>query len=252
MCGVVETLVLPHYTASDGYYAHPPRVYMGETKISTSTPPYFRSASAITLRAGSRYDDIKEAVYLLVSVWYALKLQQSYGFQLVPNQAQQMPHLEAVNNFLFGKPKVDKFSSKRFNTELAGRRRESFIDMNEEYQKFLLTKNPNVKCSQKRFEELCTENKNGIIDRGSIDEALGILKAEGQGYVINAVRPEPNEVDVDFEIQGPSSYDVADIKTPINWGKGNEDLDVAAQRIGRKIEKQRSRMKGFGKCHYIL
>ena len=71
-----------------------------------------------------------------------------------------------------------------------------------------------------------------MIDRGSIEEALGILEAEGQGYVINAVRPEPSEVDADFEIQGPSPYDVADIKIPINWGKGNEDLNVAAQRIG--------------------
>lgn len=222
---------------------------MCETEIGTFTPPYFRSVSAITLRTGSRYDDIKETARLLVCIYYALKLQQSYGFQPLPNQVQ-MPHLEATNNFLFGKPKVDKFSSQRFNTELAGRKRqrvESFIDMNEEYQKFLLTKNPNVKCSQKRFEELCIEKKNGMIDPGSIDEALSILEAEGEGYVINAVRPEPNEVDADFEIQGPSPYDVADVKTPISWGKGNEELDVAAQRVGRKIVKQRSRMKGLGK-----
>ena len=93
-----------------------------------------------------------------------------------------MPHLEAANNLLFRKPKVDKFSSQRFNTELAGRKRqrvESFIDMNEEYQKFLLTKNPNVKCSQKRFEELCIEKKKNMSDRGFIDEALGILEVEG-------------------------------------------------------------------------
>ena len=100
------------------------------------------------------------------------QLQQSYGFQPLPNQAQQMPYLEAVNNFLFGKPKLDEFSSQRFNTELASRRRqqvESFIDINEEYQKFLLTKNPNVICNQKRFEELCMEKKDRMIDRGSID-----------------------------------------------------------------------------------
>ena len=35
---------------------------------------------------------------------------------------------------------------------------------------------------------------------GSIDEALGILEAEGQGYINNAVRPEPSEADADFEI----------------------------------------------------
>ena len=44
------------------------------------------------------------------------------------------------------------------------------------------------------------EKKNGIIDQGSIDEALSILEAEGEGYINNAVRPEPSEVDVDFEI----------------------------------------------------
>ena len=60
------------------------------------------------------------------------------------------PHIESAHNLLFRKPKTDEFSSKRFKTELGSRRRhrvESFIDMNEEYQKFLLTKNPNVKCS---------------------------------------------------------------------------------------------------------
>lgn len=84
-------------------------------------------------------------------------------------------------------------------------------------------------------------------DRGSIDEALGILEAEGQGIVINPTRPEPNAVDADFEIQGPGRYDVADVKTPINWGKGNEDLDVAAQRTGEKIQEQRFRMRALGK-----
>ena len=91
------------------------------------------------------------------------------------------------------------------------------------------------------------EKKNGIIDQGSIDEALGILEAEGQGYINNAVRPEPSEVDADFEIQGPSPYDVADVKTPINWGKGNEDLEVAAQRMGDKIKEQKFRMRTLGK-----
>lgn len=119
--------------------------------------------------------------------------------------------------------------------------------MNEEYQKFLLTKNPNVKCSQKRFEELCVEKKNGRTNYDSIDEVLSILEAEGQGIVINPTRPEPNAVDADFEIQGPGVYDVADVKIPINWGKGNANLKVAAERMGGKIVKQRSRMQGLGK-----
>ena len=145
------------------------------------------SASPIAeLRVGSRSEDLKQTAYLL---WYRLKLQQSYGFQPLPNQ-MQMPHLESVNNFLFGKPKIDKFSSQRFNTELAGRRRrrpESFIDMKAEYQKFLLTKNPNVICDQKRFEELCVEKKNDRANFDSIDETLSILEAEGQGLVNNEI-----------------------------------------------------------------
>ena len=61
---MVKTRVLPYYSASDGDYPHPPRVHMGKTKIGKFTPPYFRSASVITLRAGSRYDDIKQTPYL--------------------------------------------------------------------------------------------------------------------------------------------------------------------------------------------
>ena len=46
---------------------------------------------------------------------------------------------------------------------------------------------------------------------------------------------------------GPGPYDIADVKIPINWGKGNEDLKVAAERLGEKIVRQRLRMKGLGK-----
>ena len=98
----------PYIPASDDYYYNPSRLYMGETKRATLAPQYSRSASPIAeLRAGSRSEDLKQTAYFLVSIWYALKLQQSYGFQPLPNQVQ-MPHLEAVNNFLFGKPKSDQ------------------------------------------------------------------------------------------------------------------------------------------------
>ena len=64
---VVETQVLPHYNASDGYYTRPPRLYMGETKMGTH---YSRFASPIAkLRAGSRSEDLKQTAYLLVSIW---------------------------------------------------------------------------------------------------------------------------------------------------------------------------------------
>ena len=37
------------------------------------------------------------------------------------------------------------------------------------------------------------------------------------------------------------------MKTPINWGRGNEDLKLAAERMGNKIENQRVRMQRYGK-----
>ena len=251
---VVERL-LPYYMAEEGFYERPPRVYMGknENKVSTISPHYSHSIRTVTeIRAGMSSHDLREAAKLLVTVWIAMSLQNAGGFSLPPTLLKNHPHLQAAqpaNNLLFGKPKVDKFSSKRFNTQLAGRRRqrvESSINMNEEYQQFVL-KNPNVKCLQNRFEELCREKKKSMIDRKSIDEALSILEAERQGLVINPTRPEPNAVDADFEIQGPGRYDVADVKTPINWGKGNEDLDAAAQRMGKKIQEQRYRMRSLGK-----
>ena len=98
----------PYISASNDYFDRSSRLYMGETKMGTLALQYSRSASPIAeLRAGSRSEDLKQTAYLLVSIWYALKLQQSYGFQPLPNQVQ-MPHLEAVNNFLFGKPKSDQ------------------------------------------------------------------------------------------------------------------------------------------------
>ena len=236
--------VLPYYTSnySDSYYGRS-RIYMA--KIEQPNYVSYHSQSVIDeLRAGGR---LKDAAFFLAML-YMLKY-HTVGFQPV-GPVVRPPHIESAHNLLFGKPKVDKFSSQRFNTELEGRRRqraESFIDMNEEYQKFLLTKNPNVKCSQKRFEELCVEKKNGRANYDSIDEALSILEAEGQGIVINPTRPEPNAVDADFEIQGPGVYDVVDVKIPINWGKGNANLKVAAERMGGKIVKQRSRMQGLGK-----
>ena len=119
---VIESQVLPCYTASDDYYVRPPLVYMGETKMGILAQYAYSASPIADLRAGSRSEDLKQTAFLLISIWYGLKLQQSYGFQPLPNQ-MQMPHRESVNNFLFGKPKIDKFSSQRFNTELAGRRR---------------------------------------------------------------------------------------------------------------------------------
>ena len=210
-------------------------------------PQYSYSQNAINeLRAGD--SRVRETAWLLLTIW--MLQQQRIGFQPV-RQAPMPPHLESARNLLFGKPKPDQFSCQnRFQTLLEGRKRhraELNIDMDEQYRQFLLTKNPNTNCLQKRFEELCVEEKNGRVDYGSIDEALSILEAEGQGIVNNAVRPGKSKVDADFEIEGPGPYDVADVKIPINWGKGNEDLKAAAERMGGKIVAQRLRIYDLGK-----
>nr|YP_009029001.1 hypothetical protein [Cylindrotheca closterium]AGH28542.1 hypothetical protein [Cylindrotheca closterium] len=114
---VVKTGVLPNYINLDGDYDRPPRVYIGETKMGTLTFQHPRSASSIAeLRAGSRSEDFKQAVGLLVMLWYGLRVQQAYGFgvQPLPNQVQ-MPHLEAANNILFGKPKPNPLFSRQIS-----------------------------------------------------------------------------------------------------------------------------------------
>ena len=129
---------------------------MGETKMGTLAPQYSYSRSTSTiaeLRAGSRSEDLNQTAYLFISIWYTLKLKQSYGFQPIPNQVQ-IPNLEVVNNFLFRKPKMDKYSFyNKVPTELnmgRSRMRRSVrqIDMKEEYQKFLLIKRPNTYCTE--------------------------------------------------------------------------------------------------------
>ena len=221
---------------------------MGENKMGRLALEYSRSASPIAeLRAGSRAEDIKQTAYLLVSIWYALKLQQSYGFQPLPNQVQ-MPHLEAVNNFLFGKPKTDKYSSyNKVPTELnmgRSRMRRSVrqIDMKEEYQKFLLIKHPNINCSAERFTSLCTHPQRSRITDSFIKKAIIILECEGQEIVQQAERPhlDTGEPNLDFRINGFGAYEYVDVKELQNYGRGNSDLDKAAQNMGKKIHKQKN------------
>ena len=70
----------------------------------------YHSESVIKeLRAGSR---ATEAAWLLITIW--MLQQQSVGFQPV-RQAPPPPHIEGINNFLFGKPKPDQFSCRRLS-----------------------------------------------------------------------------------------------------------------------------------------
>jgi hypothetical protein len=58
---------------------------------------------------------------------------------------------------------------------------------------------------------------------------------------------EEGWISIDRLKRGPDPYDLADVKTQINWGRGNEDLEAAAERMGKKIKQQRSRMQSYGK-----
>ena len=184
----------PYVSLYDEY--RPSGLYMD--KIEQPAPQHYvssHSQSVINeLRAGSR---LTEAAWLLVTIW--MLQQQSVGFQPVVRP----PHIQAAHNLLFDKPKTDKFSSQRFETKLEGKKRhraEIQIDMNDQYQKFLLTKNQNTNCSRQRFEELCRDQKTGRIDFSSIDEALGLLEAEGRGFVEGGYRTEKDVIDVDFGV----------------------------------------------------
>lgn len=202
----------------------------------------YNSQSVITeLRGGI---NLTEAAWLFL-ILYMLNRQVNAFQPVKPPHHQLYPSSSFQNSHNF-----KTTSSSERETQLEGRKRqraEIHIDMDDQYREFILTKNPNTNCSQQRFEELCRDPKTGKIDLSSIDEALGILEAEGRGLVKNASRPDKNVIDADFEIEGPGRYDLADLKTPINWGKGNQNLDQAAKNLAEKILNQRVRMQGYGK-----
>lgn len=118
--------------------------------------------------------------------------------------------------------------------------------MDEEYQKFLRINHSDTVCSREWYEELCTDPQRDIIDDASIKEALIILEAEGRGIVHNVRRPTKDEPNLDFKDDGPGPIEFVDVKEPRNWGKGNEDLESAAIRMGEKIKKQKDNAGDFG------
>jgi hypothetical protein len=175
---------------------------------------------------------------------------QSVGFQPV-NQVPLPPHIESARNLLFGKAKSDRFSCRQYQyrsqTQLEIARRTPMIDMDKEYQKFLLIKHPETECSQERFKALSSDPQRKMIDESSIKEAIIILEAEGRGIVEEAERPDlsKGEPNLDFKVKGLGKYKYVDVKKPRNFGRGNQDLDSAARRMGHKIYKQKEQSK-FG------
>ena len=202
------------------------------------------------LRAGD--SRVTQAAWLLLTIW--MLQQQSFGFQ-TRNPAPMPPHLELARNLLFGKPKSDQLSGRQYQyrsrtqLEMARTRRRrsvQIINMDEEYEKFLKIKHSDTVCSRERYEELCTDPQRDIIDNASIKEAKIILEAEGRGIAQNVRRPTKDEPNLDFKDDGPGPIEFIDVKEPRNWGKGNEDLESAAIRMGEKIKKQKDNAGDFG------
>jgi hypothetical protein len=248
---VIERVVYQPYVSILDEYS-PSGLYMSNVKQSSLVPhvpqhysSYHSQAVINELRAGDSL--LTQAAWLIITIWM---LRQSNS-NIEAFQPIKPPHHQLHPSSSFQNPHNFKTtSSSGRGTQLEGRKRhraEMHIDMDDQYRQFMLTKNTNTKCSQQRFEELCCDSKTGKIDLSSIDEALGILEAEGRGLVKNASRPEKNVIDADFEIEGPGRYDLADLKTPINWGKGNQNLDQAAKHLAEKILNQRLRIQGYGK-----
>jgi hypothetical protein len=151
------------------------------------------------------------------------------------------------NNLEQGTCKSSQHPSMETQTQLEMARRAPMIDMDKEYQKFLLIKHPETECSQERFKALSSDPQRKMIDESSIKEAIIILEAEGRGIVEEAERPDlsKGKPNLDFKVKGPDKYKYVDVKEPRNFGRGNQDLDSAARRMGHKIYKQKEQSK-FG------
>ena len=83
---------------------------MDSIERSSLVPKYSYSQNAIKeLRAGVRVSD---AAWFLFVIW--MLQQEGVGFQPV-RPVVRPPHIEAADNFLFGKPKADQFSCRRLS-----------------------------------------------------------------------------------------------------------------------------------------
>lgn len=217
-----------------------------ESPVASYYSSYGSQKAINELRAGD--SRVTQAAWLLVTIW--MLQQQSVGFQPV-NHVPLPPHIESARNSLFGKPKSDRLSCREYQyrsqTQLEMARRAPVINMDKEYQNFLLMKHPETECSQERFKALSTDPQRKMIDEYSIKKAIIILEAEGRGIIKGAERPDLDngEPNIDFKVKGPGNHRYVDVKEPRNFGRGNQDLDSAARRMGHKIYKQKEQSK-FG------
>ena len=209
----------PYLTVYNDY--RPSGLLMGSIEV----PQYSYSQNVINeLRAGSRSEDLKQTAHLLVSIWYAYKLQQSYGFQKLPNQVQ-MPHLEAAHNLLFGKPKSDgqsrlhlsnsnQISTNVMPTQIQAAKfvkKDGSIDLQQAFDEVNRRASVigcgNFDCSFERFKNLATECSK--TNTQSTREAITILEGEMRGYYRNSRREDygPNVTGLDFVTEGLGEFD---------------------------------------------
>ena len=136
-----------------------------------------------------------------------------------------MPHVEAAQNLLFGKPKSDGQSrlhlsnSNEISTNLMPTKiqaakfvkKDGSIDLQQAFdevkRKASLIDCGNFDCSFERFEGLVTEC--GEPDTGSTRETITILEGEMRGYYRNARREDygPNVTGLDFVVEELGEFD---------------------------------------------
>lgn len=199
----------------------PSGVYMN--KIEQPVPQHYdyvsqHSQSVIKeLRAGSR---LTEAAWLLITIW--MLQQQSVGFQPV-RQAPPPPHIEGINNFLFGKPKLggksklhlsnsNEISTNVMPTQIQAAKflKNGKVDLQRAFDEVNRRASvigcENFDCSFERFKGLAGECGN--FAPSTIREAITILEGEMRGYYKNARRGNygPNVRGLDYVVEGLGEF----------------------------------------------
>jgi len=98
----------PYVSVFDDYHTSGLSMDNIQRPVSQDSLPSHSESVINELRAGD--SRVREAAWLLITIW--MLKQQSVGFQPV-RQAPPPPHIEGINNFLFGKPKLDGKSKLR-------------------------------------------------------------------------------------------------------------------------------------------
>ncbi|MGK0447703.1 MAG: hypothetical protein ACJA2M_001481 [Polaribacter sp.] len=179
----------------------------------------YHSQSAITkIRAGD--SSVTQAAWLLITIW--MLQHQSAGFQPVRPVARP-PHIEAANNFLFGKPKSESQSSLHLSnsneistsvmpTQIQSAKflKNGKVDLQQAFEevnrKASMINCENFDCSFERFQGLATECGN--CTPSTTREAITILEGEMRGYYKNSHRGDygANVTGLDYVVEGLGEF----------------------------------------------